>query len=228
MASNYKVTYNVDMVFCIDVTGSMDNIISIVQNNALNLYEDVRKCMARKGKHVDTIRVRIIAYRDYLADRADAMLLTNFFTLPQEADILRRCVGSLVAQGGGDDPENGLEALAYGIKSKWNMAPGKKRHVIVLWTDDDAHELGFSRNSPFYPRGMAADMRELTAWWGDAGDPGFMDQEAKRLVLFAPDMPVWRKVSDNWDKVLHYPSSAGSGLKDVEYSQILSAISQTI
>jgi len=55
-----------------------------------------------------------------------------------------------------------------------------------------------------------------------------MDQEAKRLILFAPDMDGWKKVSGNWDKVLHYPSDAGNGLKDVEYSQIISAISQTI
>jgi hypothetical protein len=97
MASNYKIKYNVDMVFVIDATGSMDNIIEIVQNNALNLYQDVKKCMEQKGKHVDTLRVRIIAYRDYLADEADAMLVTNFFTLPQEADNLKKCVSSLVA-----------------------------------------------------------------------------------------------------------------------------------
>jgi len=228
MASNYKIKYNVDMAFCIDVTGSMDNIIEIVQNNALNLYQDVKKCMDQKGKHVDTLRVRIIAYRDYLEDGADAMLVTNFFTLPQEADNLRKCVSSLVAKGGGDDPEDGLEALAYAIKSKWNTDSAKKRHVIVLWTDDDAHDLGFGKSSAYYPKGMASDIRELTAWWGDVDEPGYMDQEAKRLVLFAPDMPGWKQVSDNWDKVLHYPSDAGNGLKDVEYSQIISVISQTI
>ena len=228
MGSNYKIKYNVDMAFCIDVTGSMDNIIGIVQNNALNLYQDVKKCMEQKGKHVDTLRVRIIAFRDYLADEADAMLVTNFFTLPQEAESLKKCVSSLVAQGGGDDPEDGFEALAYAIKSKWNMDDAKKRHVIVLWTDDDAHDLGFGKSSPYYPKGMASDIRELTAWWGDSDEPGYMDQEAKRLVLFAPDMPGWKQVSDNWDKVLHYPSEAGDGLKDVEYSQIISVISQTI
>lgn len=228
MGSNYKIKYNVDMVFCIDATGSMDKIIKIVQKNALNLYQDVKKCMDQKGKHVDTLRVRIIAFRDYLADGADAMLVTNFFTLPKEADSLKKCVKSLVAKGGGDDPEDGFEALAYAIKSKWNMDDAKKRHVIVLWTDDDAHELGFGKNSIYYPKGMANDIRELTAWWGDSMDPGFMDQEAKRLVLFAPDMQGWRQISDNWDKVLHYPSEAGDGLKDIEYSQIISVISQTI
>ena len=36
MASNYQITYNVDMVFCIDCTGSMGNIIEMVKKNALN------------------------------------------------------------------------------------------------------------------------------------------------------------------------------------------------
>ena len=228
MSRNYKLKYNVDMVFCIDSTGSMDNILSIVQNNALNFYHDVIKCMEQKGKRIDKLRVRVVAFRDYLADNQDAMLVTNFFNLPQDAAKLKQCVESLVATGGGDDPEDGLEALAYAIKSSWNKEQAKKRHVIVLWTDDDAHQLGFGSHSKYYPKGMAKNMAELTAWWGDRTNPGFMNQEAKRLVLFAPDKPAWKLISDNWDKVLHYPSEAGDGLREIEYNQIISAISQTI
>lgn len=228
MGSNYKISYNVDMVFCIDVTGSMDHIIEIVRNNALNLHQDVKACMDSKGKHVDSLRVRIVAFRDYSWDGADAMLVTNFFTLPEEGDKLEKCMSSLVAKGGGDDPEDGLEAVAYAIKSQWNTEGAKKRHVIVVWSDDDVHPLGFGKSSVYYPNGMAANLGELTAWWGDADEPGYMDQEAKRLILFTPSMPGWEQVSDNWDKVLHYPSDAGSGLKDVEYNQIISIISQTI
>ena len=50
----------------------------------------------------------------------------------------------------------------------------------------------------------------------------------RSLVLFAPDKPAWKLISDNWDKVLHYPSEAGDGLREIEYNQIISAISQTI
>ena len=228
MASNYKVKYNVDMVFCIDITGSMDNIIDIVRDNALNLYQDVQKFMEKKDRHVDVLRVRIIAYRDYLADNDEAMFTTNFFTLPQDAENLKTCVSCLVAKGGGDDPEDGLEALAYAIKSKWNMDGDKKRHVIVLWTDDDTHDLGFGKTSKNYPKGMASDIRELTAWWGHTKGPGYMDQNAKRFILFAPDMSGWRQVTDNWDKVLHYPSNVKEGLKEVDYSKIISVIAQTI
>ncbi len=228
MGSNYRLNYNVDMVFCIDVTGSMDNIISIVKNNALNLYQDVKMCMEEKNKHIDTLRVRIIAFRDYRADGADAMLTTNFFTLPAEAESLKKCVNCLEAKGGGDDPEDGLEALAYAFRSQWNRQGDKKRHIVVLWTDDNAHELGYGKRSVYYPNGMAQNFQELTAWWGSETDPGFMDQESKRLILFAPDMPAWRTISANWDKVLHYASEAGNGLKEAEYRQIISIIAQTI
>ena len=38
MGSNYKVTYGVDLVFCIDVTMSMAHILDTVKQNALRFY----------------------------------------------------------------------------------------------------------------------------------------------------------------------------------------------
>ena len=228
MASNYKLTYNVDMVFCIDCTGSMDNIIDIVKNNALNFYQDVTTTMEKKNKHITQLRVRVVAFRDYLADGKDAMLVTNFFRLPEEAADFEKCVRSLQADGDGDDPEDGLEALAYAIKSKWDTEGMKKRQVIVVWTDAATHKLGYGAKSEFYPKGMARDMNELSAWWGGAQQKGFIDNNAKRLLLFAPDLPDWNIISQNWDNVLHFPSTAGDGLSDLEYSQIIDTISNTI
>jgi hypothetical protein len=49
MASNYRLTYNVDMAFCIDCTGSMDNILDIVKKNALNFYQDVTSVTTAAG-----------------------------------------------------------------------------------------------------------------------------------------------------------------------------------
>ena len=36
MASNYSLKYNVDIVMCIDATGSMNGILDTVKSNALN------------------------------------------------------------------------------------------------------------------------------------------------------------------------------------------------
>ena len=224
----FKVTYNVDMVFCIDATGSMGSVIDMVKNNAIHLYEDVMNSMAIKGKTIDSLRVKLIAFRDYLADAENAMLASEFYSLPAEAKEFEECVNSIEAFGGGDDPEDGLEALGYAIKSKWNTEGMKRRQVIVVWTDAPTHNIGEGKKVYNYPTKMAKDFSELTAWWGDSANEGFINQNAKRLLLFAPDAPYWNTVSDTWDNVIHFPSVAGAGLGEFDYQQIIDAISNTI
>lgn len=49
MGSNLstKLTYNVDLVFCIDATASMGGLINTVKQNAINLYQDIMETMAQ-------------------------------------------------------------------------------------------------------------------------------------------------------------------------------------
>ncbi|MBQ4630904.1 MAG: VWA domain-containing protein [Clostridia bacterium] len=228
MSSNYRITYNVDMVFCIDATGSMGGVINMVKNNALHFFNDVTQAMARKNKTIDKLRVRVVAFRDYIADGDDAMLVTDFFSLPEQTADFERCVNSIEAFGGGDDPEDGLEALGYAIRSNWNAEGMKKRQVIVVWTDATTHDLGFGASAPNYPSRMAKTFDELTAWWGDCQNSGYINQNAKRLLLFAPNGPHWNVISDTWDNVIHFPSVAGKGLGEYDYEQIIDSISNTI
>jgi len=227
MGSNYKVTYNVDLVFCIDSTGSMENIINIVKTNAINFYQDVTNAMRAKNKVINQLRIKIISFRDYLEDGDKAMLTTDFFVLPDQAQEFSDVVNSIEAEGGGDPPEDGLEALAYAIRSKWTTEGVKKRQVIVVWTDDATHDLGYGAAAPNYPKKMAKDFNELTEWWGGK-QSGYMDFSAKRLVLYAPDLPSWNLISNTWDNVLHFPSKAGEGLNEVSYEQIINTIANTI
>lgn len=226
--NRFKVTYNVDMVFCIDATGSMGGVIDMVKNNAIHLYEDVMASMAQKGKTIDTLRVKLVAFRDYIADGQNAMLASEFYHLPQQSAEFEECVKSIEAFGGGDPPEDGLEALGYAIKSHWNEEGMKKRQVIVVWTDAPTHPLGYGNSAPNYPTKMAKSFSELTAWWGDGANEGFINQSAKRLLLFAPDENHWNTISDTWDNVIHFPSVAGAGLGEFDYQQIIDAISNTI
>ena len=75
---------------------------------------------------------------------------------------------------------------------------------------------------------MVRDFDELTSWWGDANQEGYMDQNAKRLLLYAPDAPYWNTITANWDNVLHFPSEAGQGLDEVSYQEIIDTISNSI
>ena len=115
----YKLTYNVDMVICIDANGSMRHVLDFVKQNALNLYRDVVAEMDKKHKVIHQLRVRVIAFRDYVADGEDAMLSSDFFTLHDESQMFLDCMNGIAAKGGGDIPEDGVEALAYAIRSDW-------------------------------------------------------------------------------------------------------------
>ena len=224
-----SMDYTVDMVFCIDATGSMEDttgsrmkVINMVKQNALNFYSDFDRIMTGKNKKVRQLRVRIVAFRDYLADGADAMMVTDFFCLPQQEKEFEACINSIHADGGGDIPEDGLEALAYAIKSKWTTEGAKKRQVIVVWTDAGTHELGFGSSSSYYPKGMPHNMSELNDWWDD------MNPNYKRLVLFAPDEPGWSYIAQSWENVVHIPSAAGNGLAEQSYGEILNHIANSV
>ena len=84
MAAPRGLSYAVDIVFCIDVTGSMTPIIDQVKNNALQFYDDVQKNLTEKGKNVDQLRVRVLAFRDFTADGAAALQESPFYTLPAD------------------------------------------------------------------------------------------------------------------------------------------------
>ena len=212
MGNNFSGKYSVDIVMCIDATGSMKPLIDKVKKNALNFYRDFTDALEKKEKHVNEVRVRVIAFRDYIADGNDAMLTTDFFRLPDQADQFKAAVSSIEAKGGGDDPEDALEALAFAIKSKWTHNEGKKRHVIVLWTDAGAHPLGYGKSAPNYPAKMPKDFAELSEWWGAGQNPGrIMDDKFKRLLIYAPQETCWTRIADGWNNALLYPSVSSAG-----------------
>jgi len=229
MASNY-LKYNVDIVFCIDTTMSMYRILDKVKDRAINFYQDLITKMEQNRKHVDKVRARIVAFRDYIYDKEDAMMVTDFFELPAQAAEFAAVMKSMAPNGGGDDPEDALEAIAYAIRSDWNKGPdAQTRQVIVVWTDADAHELGYGKKSEFYPKGMPKSINELTAWWGSAVMPGpYMNERGKRLLLYAPDEKTWNLITNNWNNSTFFPSVAGDGLDEYTYDEILDAIVNSI
>src|SRR6478609_5421966 len=102
---NQQLKYNVDIILCIDSTGSMGPVINDVKNNALRFYEDLHNNMSAKGKSIDHLRIKVISFRDYYVDGAKSMLSSNVFTRPDEKIAFSQFVNSIYADGGGDEPE---------------------------------------------------------------------------------------------------------------------------
>lgn len=220
--------YNVDIVMCIDCTGSMGDLLNTVKANALKFYPDLKKACEEKSKNVDQLRIKVIAFRDYNADGADGMHETEFYSIPDQESDFKNYINSLYPDGGGDEPENGLEAISLAINSDWTKGGDKRRHVVVVWTDASAHplEATITKNS-FYPSGLPKTYDELSDWWNDE-QGGKMNRSAKKLIIFAPDAYPWTDMGLNFDSAIHYPAKAGEGLSDVDYKTILSSIVNSI
>jgi hypothetical protein len=226
LAAPRGLSYAVDIVFCIDVTGSMTPILDAVKANALGFYDDVQTNLTEKGKNVAQLRVRVVAFRDFVADGDAAIDESPFYALPEERGGFSEFVNGLIAQGGGDAPENGLDAVALAINSPWTTVGDRRRQVIVVWTDQPAHPLTPSNVPADLASRIPADFNALTDAWED--EQGRMGSSSKRLILFAPDGPGWSDISAVWENVVHNPSQAGGGLSEVDYGTIIDSIGNSV
>ena len=194
------VGHAVDIVFCIDGTESQKEVLESAKQKIPSFFEDLYCSYHKTGRWIVQLRCKIILYRDYQADGQYAMQATDFFLLPQQEKDFKECLNSIQAGGGGDPQEDGLEALAYAIKSSWTVASPKKRHIIIVFSDADTHPLGYSKDSPYYPKGIPQNLHELENWWEDE-----MDIRAKRLVLFTPNIGNWAWIGENWSRTWLVP-----------------------
>jgi hypothetical protein len=222
--SNQGVKYAVDLVMCIDATGSMSPLINEVKSVALSFYDKLEKKMEARQKKIDQLRARVIVFRDYYHDPANmAMICSDFFDLRTEASGFANFVSRIEAAGGGDEPENALEALALALNSQWEKTQDfqRQRYVIVVWTDASAHQLEKQPKPSYYPQDIPKTFDDLTDSWDE------ISISAKRLLLFAPDTYPW-SIFQSWDNTIHAPSSAGKGLEELDIGEILEVIANSV
>ncbi|MET9732515.1 vWA domain-containing protein [Streptomyces sp. NPDC006458] len=226
-----NLQYAVDIVLCVDATGSMFPVLDNVKASALQFHDRLNDVMAKKGKAISQLRLKVIAFRDFGDTAAAPLEQTGFLHLPAQAQEFQEFVRGIDAIGGGDIPESGLEALALAINSPWERGLDRRRHVIVMFTDAPAHALGtVGAASPAYPNGIPRNLDELFEQWGYArSQTAVMEQSAKRLVLFAPDEAPWSDpIAEEWDLTLHFASKAGEGLEEFEMDEIIETIANSL
>lgn len=230
MSTSEYTPYIVDVVFCIDVTASMKPHLDELKKFANSFDKVLENQLNKQEKSIEKLRVRIVWFRDLGESSEDAIGTTPFFTLPSQENLFCEAIDSLVASGGGSYPESSLEALWVAMNSDWQSSGRRRRHVIVLATDDSAHPFGkfpFELEQVKFP--TPRDMSELEKRWGVIGmdDQAVMDKNARRLILFAPDSAPWGLL-ERWEKVTWLPSTAGSGLSDTEFQTICSIIASSV
>lgn len=222
-----RLEYHVDVVFVIDATNSMTPVLRMVQESALTFHGRLMRVLSGQGKHVDRLRLRVVTFRDLRDDGVNGLAASPFFTLPQESAEFSSWVVSIQLIGNTTYPESGLAGLSVALQSPWTSGGSKRRHVIVLWTDDaphlPEHEVAFV--PPAFRSTVAASFDELTDAWESSQ---YVSLDSRRLVLFAPDKGAWPTLAQHWTNTILYPSRAGLGISDYDIRQILDAIASSV
>lgn len=217
----------IDIVFCIDGTGSMSDCIDTVKKHARNFYSMLVEKMTRLGSDIDETRVKVIVFRDYGCDGENSMQISDFFLLDQDAADYEKFLFNIRAQGGGDGPENGFEALFYAMQSKFECGDDD-RQVIVLFTDADALDLGARSDSDVYPKDMvdAAGLEKM--WIGkDQERVGYLNQLTKRLVIFAPTGTKYEELAKKWNLTWYKAVADDNGLSEITFDDIIELIGKS-
>ena len=215
---------NIDVVFCIDGTGSMAPCIESVKSNARRFRLEFVSAMTDLGSEIDSMRVKVIVFRDYHDDGQQAMVQSPFFELPTDTADFEKFLVDISANGGGDAPENGQEALYYAMKSDFTTG-AKDRQVIVLFTDADALDLKERASEPNYPTDMVDEAGLIEMWACVAQDSSFKLRERnKRLVMFAPDGTKYKALKSKLNRSIFEPVNMDDGLGDIDFKEIIKII----
>jgi len=195
----------VDVVMCIDVTGSMSSIINTVKRNAMGFYDAFKECCDNNGIQLTGLNAQVIAFRDKNVD-SNWLQTSSTYWLPEQRDDFNGFVNGLYADGGGDTPESGLEALEAAFnKTDWSVDDGYHRQVVILWTDAP-YLVGSSYTN------LTVDM--LKDQWNAL-------PSGKRLILFAPysseygNRGSWGNL-DSWTNVIHV-NDLTNGFNNFQY-----------
>mgnify|MGYP002626040930 CR=1 FL=1 len=205
---------NIDLALVMDGTGSMHPIIGSFQATAFRLLDFFRK---QSNEEINRLRVRVIVFGDYEFDMVP-MQTTPFYDLGNEADKAEfvKAVDSFEAQGGGDIPENGLEALVYAFRSDFDE---EAEPTIVMITDAPALALKERESSPSYPKDMPT-YHEFVQQWNNGKDI--------KLYVIAPEYTAYQKLPMDLKNTKFYAVGAGFGLEGIDIEQIFAIVAKNV
>ena len=197
--------YYVDIVICIDKTGGMHFINDRIKESLDSIYSGVEYAVMKKNCTIGQLRIKIIAFGDFGVDEKPIMV-SDFYRYSDEKEYIERFLDDIKIGGGGDCPEDGLEAFALALKSDWTTEGDRRRHVVMIFSNSPVNELGKNSDTPQYPDGMPADTEQLFGWWEetDCTLNSTFQPKAGRLIACIPEFDSWKRLESLSRSMTYY------------------------
>lgn len=185
-----KRRYVGDIVFLIDVTSDMQEIIDAIRYNIKDFFGLLFQDIEDWDRH-GTLdwRARVIGYRDVEADGADWFVSNPFV---RDVEAIESQLDALDARGGGDMPESLLDAL-YKVATFGNTERGSQEGNPEMWRhrSEARRCVVVFTDAPFHSTTKIPEAPGLK--WTDIGN--LVVQERLCLFLFAPQMDCYDDLS---------------------------------
>lgn len=235
---------NVDVVFVIDASKSMELLIEKLQQ-ADSVYDELFQRWRYKVKSINRIRFKVIWYRNFFVDGDNSYGESKFFEMPDERVSFREFLCNIQTYGGCSGRRPGLAALAMAMNSDFVQDGDIKRHIVVLFTDatsysfeemKDLKENGYS-NSSMSMKGLdniPDSLDDFYYEWCGVHPLGVtpkyfkLDWRGRRLVLVAPTSYPWDYMEVELENTLRVPIEDISGTTDVDLEKVFDIISYGI
>jgi hypothetical protein len=121
-----------DIVFLIDVTGSMATCIDALRTNIEAFIDTLSRGDANNAAPVRDWRAKVVGYRDIETSEADGLPWIVDSPFVRDAGALRLQLATLQAAGGGDEPESLLDAL-FTVASMQAVPKGSQSEDAGKW-----------------------------------------------------------------------------------------------
>ncbi len=221
----------IDIIFCIDGTGSMTPFLDKIKKNAVKFHQDLAFEMTSNfNSNIDELNVKTIVFRDYEADE-NAMCISEWYDLTAgDTELFEKHLDGIVAEGGADIPENGLEALYFAMTADWKSIGSNDRQIIVLFTDADAKPIGENVTRPDGTKVEMVDETGLLSTWSGI-IPSIVSQSdfrlkerAKRLIMYAPADSKYADLNSKLNRSQFNPTHMDAGMREFDFSAIIKII----
>lgn len=176
MAKTKKLNCSVDVVFVIDATGSMRQIMEKIKQTAIALPKALTEAVKLAGKSMRRIRFKVIDFADFKSEGKDTIHESEFYNantqivqIINEFDSIKMTKEDGEGRGGDEIPENALEAVWLAMNSDFiEQRPDEDaRQIIMVFTDASPLRLQERAKYPGYSRyNFPKNIDEMRRLWG--------------------------------------------------------------